>query len=358
MRNSIKVMLGYCLPFLLLLNLVTSCIDRLDFLGETEEGQLVIYGLFTDLDEIHVVNVSRTESFGFQPRGVINAQVAILTEDGERHVYLNAGNGNYELQNIKAIENISYALEVLVDNKIYRSSFEKVPSVIAEDSLSFTFTYEPFKNEVSEQLFTLSTTSNLSSVEDPVFLRWMAEETHLWQRTIIPCAGWCPPPPPNCFIYDFMEPNNLKLFDGSQSSTRQAIQVMWRRSVDNSFFFPFFFSVRQLSINRKAYQYWEKIKIMINNQGSLFDIPPATIFGNISNVEAQDELVLGYFEVAKSKITRIYTTRADVPFNMAEPCLYNPQKPLDSYPRGCMNCAERAGNRKWNELNPEWWVFD
>ncbi|WP_373495456.1 DUF4249 domain-containing protein [Aquiflexum sp.] len=338
--------------------MITSCIDRLDFLGDTEEGQLVIYGLFTDLDEIQVVNVSKTVSFGLQPMGVINALVTLLTDEGERFAYFNAGNGNYELRDIKAKEDKRYALEVLVDGKIYRSSFESIPSVIGEDSLSFAFSYEPFRNEVSEQVFSLSAATSLPSSSDSFFLRWITEETHLWIRTIVPCAGWCPPPFPNCFIYDILEPNRLNLFDGTKSSTRNLNQLMGKRSVDNSFFYPFFFTVRQLSINRGAFEYWGKINIMINNQGSLFDIPPAPVFGNISNVEDQNDLVLGYFEVAKSKITRIYTTRADVPFYLVEPCLYMPGKPLDSYPRGCRNCAERAGSRKWNELNPEWWKFD
>ena len=94
---------------------------------------------------------------------------------------------------------------------------------------------------------------------------------------------------------------------------------MGKRMVDNSFLYPFFFSVKQLSINREAYEYWEKIKIVINNQGSLFDIPPAPVFGNIANVEDRNEIVLGYFEVAKTKVTRINTTRADGPLSLVAP---------------------------------------
>ncbi|WP_194776407.1 DUF4249 domain-containing protein [Pararhodonellum marinum] len=358
MRNSKKILLGYWFLSLVILTHTSSCIDSLDFFSETDEGQIIIYGLFTDLDEVQVVNVSKTVSMGLIPIGVTNAQVTLLTEEGERFIYLNAGNGNYELQGIKGMENKSYAIEVLADGKVYRSSYEKIPSLIAEDSLSFTFTFEPLRNEIPEQVFTLSAYTEIPSSSEPIYLRWQTEETHLWMRTVFPCSGLCPPPPPNCFIYDFLEPSRLNLFDGLTSNTRVLNQVMGRRNVDNSFFFPFFFSVTQLSINREAYEYWEKVKIMVNNEGSLFDIPPAPIFGNISNVDDGNERVFGYFEVGRAKITRIYTTRQDVPFFMPEPCKYNPEIPRDAYPPACLNCAIRAGSRKWDEGGPEWWVFD
>ncbi|WP_241143782.1 DUF4249 domain-containing protein [Cognataquiflexum rubidum] len=344
--------------FLLYLLLPVSCIDKLDFVGETKEGQLVIYGLFTDINERQVVNVSQTTATGLAPKGVPNAQVSLLTSSGGKHRYFSIGNGDYELYGVFAVEGQSYALEVVLDDEVYLSKYETVPTLVAEDVLSFAFVNEPFRSEAPESVFTVYSETTLPATRDPIYLRWAVEETYIWPLVYLPGTGFPPPVPPPCFISDVIEPNRLNLFDGSGTSTRRTKLVLAKRMVDNSFLYPFFVSVKQLSINREAYEYWEKIKIVINNQGSLFDIPPAPVFGNIANVEDPNETVLGYFEVAKTKVTRIYTLRADVPFYLVDPCQFFPNKPDDSYAAECKSCNARAQGRRWTNDAPDWWKFD
>jgi hypothetical protein len=359
MTKFLKISTRILLVFTLYLSLPISCIDKLDFFGETQEGQLVIYGLFTDGDERQVVSVSQTAAFGLSPRGVPNAQVFLLNARGERiSRYNSIGNGEYEIFGIKAKEGESYAIEVILDENVYRSKFEKVPDLVAEDVLSFGFANEPFRTESLEPIFTIFSETTLPITKDPIFLRWTIQETYFWPLVYLPGTGFPPPVPPPCFISDIIEPNRLNLFNGSGTSTRKANFVLGKRLVDNSFLYPLFVNVRQLSINREAYEYWEKIKIVINNQGSLFDVPPAPVFGNISNVEDRNEIVLGYFEVAKTNVTRIYTTRADVPFYLVDPCQYFPNKPEDSYAFECRSCEARAQGRRWTNNAPDWWKFD
>lgn len=93
---------------------------------------------------------------------------------------------------------------------------------------------------------------------------------------------------------------------------------------------------------------------LVNNTGSVFDTPPAPIRGNIQNVNDPDEVVLGNFEVANVKLTRIYTTQADVPFFIPEVCTYSPTRRLDDYPKTCLRCSEFENSS--NDY-PVWW-FD
>ena len=358
MSKNQKISIRSVLVFALFLALTVSCIDRLDFLGETKEGQLVIYGLFTDVDERQVVNVSRTALSGLAPRGVPNAKVSVLSASGKRFPYSSLKTGEYELYGYRALKGESYALEVVLDGEVYLSKYEKVPELDADDVLSFTFENEPFKTDKPEYVFKIFSKTTLPDTQDPIYLRWTIEETYLWPLAWLKGTGFPPPQPPPCFISDVIEPNRLNLFDGSGTSTRNSTFVLGRRLVDNSFQYPFFVTVKQLSITREAYTYWEKIKIVINNQGSLFDIPPAPVFGNIFNVEDSEETVLGYFEVAKTKTTRIYTTNADVPFKLLDPCQYIPSTPDDSYSAECRSCAARAQGRSWTTKAPVWWKYD
>jgi len=358
MSKNQKISIRSVLVVALLLVLTVSCVDRLDFVGETKEGQLVIYGLLTDVEERQVVTVSRTALSGLPPRGVANAKVSVLSTSGARYPYTSLKTGEYELVGFRATAGNSYALEVVVDGKVYQSKFEKVPELDAEDKLSFTFDNEPFRTEKPEYVFKVFSETKLPDTQDPIYLRWTIEETYLWPLAWLRGTGIPPPQPPPCFISDVIEPNRINLFDGSGTSTRNSTLLLGRRSVDNSFQYPFYVTVKQLSINREAYNYWEKIKIVISNQGSLFDIPPAPVFGNIFNVKDSEETVLGYFEVAKTKTTRIYTTNADVPFYLLDPCQFLPSTPDDSYPAECRSCAARAQGRSWTIKAPAWWKYD
>lgn len=344
--------------FSLIFFLLSSCIEKLDFFDENQEVQLVIYGLLTDTYERQIVSVSKTSAVGLAPMGVRDARVSLLTASGDRYRYNSTGSGEYILEGFAAIEGESYALEVILEDKVYISKYEKMPDLLADDTISFEFNKEPFRTETPESVFTVISETTLPSSSDPIYLRWTVEETYFWPLLYFPGTGFPPPPPPPCFISDVIEPNRINLFDGSGSSSRKGNFVLGKRLVDNSFLYPFFVSVRQLSINREAYEYWEKIKIVINNQGSLFDIPPAPVIGNISNVEDQNEIVLGFFEVAKTKVTRIYTTRADVPFSLVDPCQYFPSIPENSYPSECKSCDARAQGRRWTNTPPDWWKFD
>lgn len=358
MRKNQNISIFSILVFALFLVLTISCVDRLDFMGETNAGQLIIYGTFTDLDERQVVHVSRTSESGLAPKGVPNARVTLVSQSGGRSPYFSLGNGEYELNGVRAVAGNRYALEVVVDEKVYQSTFEKVPELVAEDKLSFSFDTEPFRTEDPENVFKVFSETTLPDTRDPIYLRWTIEETYLWPLAWLKGTGIPPPQPPPCFISDVIEPNRINLFDGSGTSTRNSNLLLGRRSVDNSFQYPFFVTVKQWSINRDAYAYWEKIKIVINNQGSLFDIPPAPVFGNISNVKDSEEIVLGYFEVAKTKTTRIFTTNADVPFFLLDPCQYIPSKSDDSYIPECKSCAARAQGRSWTTKAPAWWKYD
>jgi len=345
---------------LIIISLVSqvSCLDRLDFIAETEEGQLVISGLLTDGAGPHQVTISRTSPFGLLPEGVTDASVRVIATNGEWISYTETGRGNYELNGFNAKEGEEYALEVWLDGVQYASYFQKMPHEVGKDELSLKFDFEPFTNNRFETVLTISAETTLPPASEPIYLRWQVEETYMWLLTSFPCSGLCPPPPNPCFIFDSIEPNRITLFNGSSTVTRRTTQTLGKRKVDNSFLYPFFITVKQLSISKEAYQFWEKVKTISDNTGSPFDTPPAPIPGNFVNLSDPNIKVLGYFEVAKETVTRVYTTRNDVPYYLNPICTYLPDTPVSQYGRECLSCQARAGSRRWRDDGPpSWWKF-
>jgi hypothetical protein len=64
--------------------------------------------------------------------------------------------------------------------------------------------------------------------------------------------------------------------------------------------------VNQYSLNEDEYVYWEKRQKITENVGSLYDITPAALPGNIYCIENPNETVLGYFSVSAISSKRIF----------------------------------------------------
>ena len=100
-------------------------------------------------------------------------------------------------------------------------------------------------------------------------------------------------------------------------------------------------------MTQNAYNYWFEIDEIANNVGGLFDTPPATIRGNIYNINDESELVLGYFEASASSIIRVKTFRQDIPYDIQNPC-----ETSWNVPEQCLNCLIIPGSTL---ERPDYW---
>lgn len=76
--------------------------------------------------------------------------------------------------------------------------------------------------------------------------------------------------------------------------------------------------VRQLSISKEAFNFFDAIEQQNIEQGDLYSKQPIQIKGNIENIVNPDEPVLGYFIVAGESKKRIFIDRPGIPFYYVE----------------------------------------
>jgi hypothetical protein len=57
----------------------------------------------------------------------------------------------------------------------------------------------------------------------------------------------------------------------------------------------YFILFEQYSLTAEAYQFWKAVDSQINNSGGVFDLPPATVIGNLACTSHTEDQVLGYF---------------------------------------------------------------
>jgi len=135
--------------------------------------------------------------------------------------------------------------------------------------------------------------------------------------------------------------------------------------------------VRQYSISKSAYTFWEIIKDQNTNLGNLYSKQPFQVRGNIYNTEFPDEVVLGHFMVAGISEKRIFVDKPGPPVKMRFPvCELHEdnyrnfgaifESPPTSWPvfatvgpegnalpnQWCMDCRESGGQVE----KPDFWI--
>lgn len=64
--------------------------------------------------------------------------------------------------------------------------------------------------------------------------------------------------------------------------------------------------VRQLSLSKTSFSYWNELELNLQSMGELFDKQPMLTQGNICNVNNGEEVVLGYFSISGVSEKRIF----------------------------------------------------
>ena len=349
-----------------------SCVEQIEFeLEKSERERLIVSGTLTNLNEPQVVFLSETtsqarkpllsdEENGYftlddKPRPVQGAQVVLLSSSGIFWPYRETKPGRYELNGFNgASGNSELYIQISVGDRVYRSVPQRIPEAIGSDELSFSFERTRQDDNPDAAQVVIRSEVTLPEQVGDYYLRWAVDEAYFWDLTFFPNPFNTPPP--NCIVFGFPDPERITLINGDLLNRPggKSTQIVAKRLVDQSFLSRHYFNVRQLSISKDSYEYWRRVRELVNNTGSVFDSPPAPIQGNLINVNDSDEVVLGYFEVAKAKVSRIFTTFADVPFFLEKGCEYVPSRRRDQYDPKCLSCNVFPNSQM---VFPEWW-FD
>jgi hypothetical protein len=242
--------------------------------------------------------------------------------------------------------------EINLNGKTYRSEPSVLPAKVNADSLSTRMVLIPIElnsGETIERYFIqVNVNTPINTSENTEYLRWEIEE--IYSFTTLPVQ------PFNTFTTCYIP----------SETDRQKINIA------NGFGFPdnyieefeiilqspepwyeyarglHYFNVFQYSLSEENYIYWENIEKVANQQGSIFDPPPAPISGNISNPADQSELVLGYFQVVQVDTVRTFVVPEDL----------DPVAPVDEC-SGQIGVASRcftcSGERGATLIRPEYW---
>ena len=343
------------IPGILLIALLLGCIEPIHFDVSESPQVMVIEGSVQQGKGPHTLSISYTGELGKQVFQTIDdAQATLFNSEGETEEFVATGEGKYRTDGqIEGQTGVEYFIEVEVSGKIYRSLPEILPVKISIDNAYFALEKEEVFQEAdrvqAKPYFKVYTESTLPEDQNDIFILWNLE--NVFVVTEIRCSPFGGPR--SCYIRFPLSDQLLPVFDGTKLAPGSSFNhLIASKIVDYSFGERQTFLIFQNSITREAYDYWDKIKKVSQQHGSIFDVPPSAVKGNIYNISDPQDPVLGFFSALNTDTALISVTRFDLDEGFEQlpfcglPGLYFRYEPA------CCNCLSLKNS---SSDRPEYW---
>lgn len=287
--------------------IISSCITQ--FVPETEEEDtmLVVEGMLTDQPGGCIVRLSKSLPLSsVSSTEVLSGCTVVISDDNGNWVNLyETRPGIYVNSLYRGYMGRKYKLHVNTNNpdmayKSYESLSMEMKPVPGIDSLY----YEKLDTEVALD-------GRIKEQECQVYLntsdpngickhyRWDYSETWMFRL---------PYDVPNreCWITNNSNSIFIKNTSVLSEDVIDRFPIHYVSARTDRLSVRYSLLVNQYSLNEDEFNYWEKLQNVTENVGSLYDITPVSIPGNIYCVEEPKEKVLGYFSVSSIVSKRIF----------------------------------------------------
>jgi len=373
---------------LILVLLCGSCVEPFELLLEESQEVLVISGMISDRPGRHEIIVSLSSPYR-EPvfQGVDLCMVAVEDQEGNMIHYTNIGEGVYvaDLPDSFLEVGDAVSLQVLTpEDRLYRSSFDTILACPELDSVY----YELGQQETPDPEFTrpgiqfyLDMTGGPNDSRNII---WQVDETweywasligthiyrHDWSileefRSSVLFKCWKNFPLDHVYIRSTrsLSANELKRLPLNFVSNETD-----RLSVTYSL------HVQQQSLSSESYDYWRRMNDQSVESGGMYEKQPASVAGNIYNVDDPEEVVLGCFYATQLREERLFVHNNNL-FDFYVPhiqcqyqttnTLFTPEHykfPVYLYspvnfnptlwgPEECFDCRVQGGDT----IQPEYW---
>ena len=334
--------------------LFANCLTPVDIPTKRLGNRLVVSGQISPLEDQNIIQLGRTADTERLPILLSGASITLSDDLGANYSYIEdlAHIGTYVLSGVSGIPGRTYHIQIeLPTGEIYNSKPEKMPEKVGKLSTH----YELIKEEFVDSEGTVVTQPFIKIYANTIlpennFMKWTVQEVYILSPTDFPDPfGYTPP---SCFISQNADPQRITLVDGTVLKASSITNLLiGSRIIDYSFWERHYFTIYQSSLTKEANEFWQKVNILANQKGSIFDTPPAEITGNIYNVNNPSEKVFGYFQAVNQIFDRFYVLNYDLPFPLLwTKCTFDNRDYL-LYPQRCLDCLI-VRNSSYNR--PSW----
>ncbi|HWD90134.1 MAG TPA: DUF4249 domain-containing protein [Mucilaginibacter sp.] len=282
---------------------------------------LVVEGVIVAGGDSTIINLSRTVNLASQVTNSpeLNATVIVEGDQGVSYTIPAIDSGKYASAALNLDNTHKYRLKInTADGQTYASNYEPVKITPPIDSLWFT---------INSKGLTIN-----SAAHDPSnntrYYRWDYSETYVYQSAV-----------ESDYIYDPTQTDSLKMvvlrtpaqqihtcyitLNSSaitiNSSAALANDVIANQQItqiaDTSEKLTYRYSIllRQYALTDSAFEFWQNMKKNTQQIGTIFDVQPSEISGNIHCTSNPKLPVLGYVSVSSISQKRIFIDPSQLP---------------------------------------------
>ena len=299
---------------------LSGCVDQIDFERGDTEVLLVVEGRKTMGKSPTAIRLRWSAPYGIDDNEPVSfAQISMFNEQGDAEYFeedpLKPGTYISSGEMITGIPGQAYFIEIKLESgQTYRSVPDTMPYFLPLHQVYFDLTEYEFFNEygfpVKKDRIRVFVNSSFPTIKNGPYFRWEVKDVWSFNEVLKP---WDPLfYPKTCYIEEVTSPQYIPLFNGDIQETNQIEgQMVGFRDINYSFLEKHYFNVYQIALSAEGYAYWERLNRVTNKVGNIFDAPPATVRGNMYNVDNPNEIVLGFFETAAIDTARFFTLPQD-----------------------------------------------
>ncbi len=316
-------------------SLFVGCVEKVNLDIDTVQPKLVVDGLISDsLGEYTIkVNYSAEINDGYDNvfAPLPGAVVKVLDDAGNVFEFSEGKPGVY-VKTMKGEPGKIYHLELTTpDGKHIVSEPEILRKAPAISGFSVEAIDQPFinnsGNEDSEKRLILKLNTNVADFSERPYLRWRMDGEYEYHEVFSITKKIC-------YVKHRPDLHNLRIFDTHELAGDLLFdEPILNTLLNYRFSDKYCFHVYQYAIGKREYEYWRTVGEIMTRQGNLFDPPPGTVRGNLSNVDDPEELVAGYFSVSGVSYARHFVTPFSLGFYVEPRCTG-----FRNLPSECYNC--------------------
>jgi hypothetical protein len=342
-----------------------GCVDPYRPDIDDNQQSIIIDGILTDKEGYHYIHVSRSVSFESHENMPVQGCVVEVCDDEENSIHFYESEpGLYEqwINQEYLKTGKKYKLRVTVADTVYESRYETMlpcpPLDIVYYEIEKRGTSDP-ENDIYGIQFYTDLVAPTGSQRN---YRWELEET--WEYHAEYLIRWwkdskginhdrasstdsvffCWSTKPIHEIYTV----TMKHITGDSLSR---IPLRYVSNETNRLKVKYSLLIKQYSLSDTAYYYWNQLKKQNEETGGLYETQPARIHGNISNINDDNEIVLGFFNVSGLSEKRIFVTEHFHFFPPDYNCILVPPEEAGFLPTYFVEVFEKEKDKdKWDSV--------
>ena len=312
---------------------INSCIDKYNVPTEEPDFILNVEGYITTQQRSHQIRLSRAAKYGpdfLGPSRPVNlATVLIKDNEGNGVLLPNTENGVYitPIDFVAKIGN-SYNLEITLQNgSRYISTPEHLYPVPKMDSVTYQAVRTASEDRLNDEIGVQVIGHFQDPPEERNYYYWkklesdfvIIAEPELY--TLPPTHPTNPrgPAPKDCCVRCFHKeipapPSIMTSSDEFFNGNYQRRMIAYIIDDGTRFKDTYRLDLQHLSVSAEAHRFLTLIDQQLRLTGSIFDLPPANIRGNLISLDNPEEQVLGYFFVSDAQFIRTYIKKENLEF--------------------------------------------